>query len=82
MRINNSIRTARNFSPGLQVIMRICNDPETGASACLEDGHDSSPTQMQKLRPTQPEPSQNYGRAMKNLQMSEATLHPGVREHA
>ena len=51
MRINCSIRTAvlsgttqlLNFPPGLQVIMRMCNDPETGANACLEDKHDSSP---------------------------------------
>ena len=59
MRIDNSIRTAvlsqfnvlsattpfLKFLPGLQVIMRMCNDPGTGASACLEGGHDSSPEQ-------------------------------------
>ena len=53
MRINNSIRTAvlsgttelLNLPPGLRVIMRMFNDPETGVSACLEDGHDSSPKQ-------------------------------------
>ena len=28
------------------MIMRMCNDPETGDSACLEDGHDSSPKQF------------------------------------
>ena len=40
MRINNSFRTAflsvtkqlLKFLPGLQVIMHMCNDPETGAS--------------------------------------------------
>ena len=53
MRTDNSIRTAvlsgttqlLKFPPGLQVIKRMCNDPETGASACLEDGHDLSPEQ-------------------------------------
>ena len=25
------------------MVKHTCNDPETGASACLEDGHDSSP---------------------------------------
>ena len=53
MRINNSIRRAvlslttqlLHFLPGLQVIMRMCNDPETGASACLEEGHDLCPEQ-------------------------------------
>ena len=35
-----------NFPPGLRVIMRMCNDPATGASACLEDGHESSPEQV------------------------------------
>ena len=50
MRINNTIRTAHNFSPGLQVIMRMCNDPETGASACVEDGHDSSPEQNRQCQ--------------------------------
>ena len=54
MRINNSIhRTVvpvpmqhLNFLSRLEVIMRMCNDPETGASACLEDGHDSSPEKV------------------------------------
>ena len=49
MRIYNSIRTAvlsgitqlLNFPAGPRVIMRMCNDPETGA--CLQDGLDSSP---------------------------------------
>ena len=53
MHINKSIRTTvlpvtiqlSDFLPGLQAVMRICNDPETGASVCLEDGHDSSPKQ-------------------------------------
>ena len=29
-----------NFLQGLQVIMPICNDHETGADVGLEDGHD------------------------------------------
>ena len=57
MRIDSSIHTTvlpvttqlLNFLPGLQVIMRMCNDPETGASACLEDGHDSSPEQNRQI---------------------------------
>ena len=53
MCINNSIRTAvlsgHNFSPGPQVIMRMCNDPETGASACLEDEHVSSPKKVREF---------------------------------
>ena len=28
------------------MIMHMCNDPETGASACLEDEHDSSPEKL------------------------------------
>ena len=54
MGTNNSIRTVAlsgttqflNFPPGTRVIMPMCNDPETGASACLVDGHDSSPEQV------------------------------------
>ena len=34
-----------NFPPGHQVIIRMCNDPEMGASSCMEDGRDSSPEQ-------------------------------------
>ena len=53
MRINNSIRTVvlswttqfLNFPPGPRVIIHMFNDPETGASTCLEDRHDSSPEQ-------------------------------------
>ena len=51
MHINNSIcitdlpvtTQLLNFLPGLQVKMRMCNDPGTGASVCLEEGHYSSP---------------------------------------
>ena len=57
MRISKSIRTTAlpvttklwNFLSGLKVIMRMRYDPETGASTCLEDGHDSSPEQKLKF---------------------------------
>ena len=40
MRIHNSI--CKLFC----LIMRMCNEAETGASACLEDGHDTSTEQV------------------------------------
>ena len=33
------------------MIVRMCNGPETGASACLENGHDSSIEQVSRVEP-------------------------------